>query len=407
MAAATSVNYEWAARYPDVGTEPLPVAPYISPEYFEAERQRVFRRCWLIVGRVEEAARPGDFFVRDMPPLNTSALVVRGNDGKLRAFHNMCKHRGNQVAATPRGNACESGFPCLFHGWTYDTQGRLAYVPDEQFFVGLDKSRTGLTPMACEVWEGFVFVHSDSAPSQSLTDFIGEILASYDGYFSTMKRVSSYQFDMNINWKVFVDVSVEGCHAAYVHVNNIARQFTGSDNPFLHLPSKRLYKLHRTVSIPADLSREPRPFEGLSHKYNAATSYTPTQAKNTAEGLPPGVNPDRVPSWAFDILSLFPNMVMLTAKGTYITMTFWPLSVNRTRVDAVFYMDPAKTLGERVGQEYTIAMMRDVIREDADTLEPVQRGLESGALTEIPFSDEEIACRHFYLTVDRMVKGGQ
>jgi phenylpropionate dioxygenase-like ring-hydroxylating dioxygenase large terminal subunit len=209
---------------------------------------------------------------------------------------------------------------------------------------------------------------------------------------------------MNINWKVFVDVSIEGCHGAYVHANNIARQFTGTENPYLHLPSKRLYQLHRTVSIPADLSRAPLPIEGLAHRYNAATSYTPSQEKNTAEGLPPGVNPDRVPSWAFDILSLFPNVVMLTAKGTYITMTFWPLSVNKTRVNVYFYMDPAKTLGERVCQEYTLTMMRDVVREDADTLEPVQRGMDAGGITEIPFGDEEIACRHFYLTVDRMIR---
>jgi phenylpropionate dioxygenase-like ring-hydroxylating dioxygenase large terminal subunit len=396
-------QHEWTQRYPDIGTEPLPLEPYLSPQWFEAERDKVFRRNWLVVGRAKEIPDVGDYFVREVPPLRTAVVVVRGQDGAVRAFHNMCKHRGNQVAGDTRGNAAEDGLVCLFHGWTYDLEGRLRYVPDEGCFIGLDKAANGLSALGCAVWEGFVFVHADPAPREPLHAFMGEVADAYDGYFDALECVATYRMDLAINWKLFVDVSVEGYHGAYVHGNNIARQFIGKDNPTLHLPSKRLYTRHRTVSIPADFSREVGPVEWLSYMYGVASSYTPSLELNRTDDLPPGVNPDRVDPWAFDILSIHPSTIILTGRGVYITMHMWPAAADRTRCDIGVYMPRADTLAQRCAQEYTITMLRDVMREDADTLEPVQRGMASGALAAAQLSDEEIASRHVYRSVLREV----
>ncbi|NNL86476.1 MAG: Rieske 2Fe-2S domain-containing protein, partial [Myxococcales bacterium] len=87
----------WTKKYPHVGTGPVSTEPCISPEFFELERERVFKRCWLNVGRVGDIPNPGDYFVQDVAVCNTSIVVVRGRDGEVRAFHNVCSHRGNKV----------------------------------------------------------------------------------------------------------------------------------------------------------------------------------------------------------------------------------------------------------------------------------------------------------------------
>lgn len=97
VVAQTLHRNKWHDRYPELGTGPIPIEPYISREYFEKERERIFRKVWLNIGRVEQIPSSGDYFVKDLAMCNTSILVVRGKDGVIRAFHNMCSHRGNQL----------------------------------------------------------------------------------------------------------------------------------------------------------------------------------------------------------------------------------------------------------------------------------------------------------------------
>ena len=87
----------WAKRYPELGTAPIPAEPCVSPAYFERERESVFRRTWLNVGRADEIPNAGDYVVRNLAVCNASLLIVRGKDGVVRAFHNVCSHRGNKL----------------------------------------------------------------------------------------------------------------------------------------------------------------------------------------------------------------------------------------------------------------------------------------------------------------------
>src|SRR5579859_4546315 len=122
MAAATSLassdGQRWHNLYPELGTGPVPIEPYVSQDYFERERALIFRKVWLNVARVEQLPRPGDYLVKDLAVCKTSILIVRGKDGVIRAFHNMCSHRGNKIVAGGSGN-CPGLFTCKFHGWTY------------------------------------------------------------------------------------------------------------------------------------------------------------------------------------------------------------------------------------------------------------------------------------------------
>ena len=121
----------------ELGTHPVPIEPCVSSAYFEQEREQLFRRVWLNVGRVEDLPKAGDYFVKDLAVCHTSILVVRGKDDQIRAFHNMCSHRGNKLAWATQG-ACQL-LTCKFHGWSYGLDGQLKFVPDEERFFDLDR----------------------------------------------------------------------------------------------------------------------------------------------------------------------------------------------------------------------------------------------------------------------------
>ncbi len=97
MEASNGKQILWADMYPDLGTEPIPTDRCFSPGYYELEREKVFKRVWLKVGRVEEIPQPRSYKVKRLEVANTSIILVRGDDGQIRAFHNVCSHRGNKV----------------------------------------------------------------------------------------------------------------------------------------------------------------------------------------------------------------------------------------------------------------------------------------------------------------------
>ncbi len=126
----------WTEHNPELDTAPVSYESAISPEFFELEREAVFKRAWLNVGRVEQLPRKGGFFTKELPGLKTSLIVVRGKDERIRAFHNVCRHRGNKLVWTDHPGEEVSGtcrqFACKYHGWTYDLEGRLTFILQEE-----------------------------------------------------------------------------------------------------------------------------------------------------------------------------------------------------------------------------------------------------------------------------------
>src|SRR5205085_4105035 len=120
-------------RYPELGTEPLPIEPFISREYYELEQERLFRRVWLNVGTLRDIPNPGDYLVKEIKVCDASVLVTHGKDGQIRAFYNVCTHRGNKLVWDERGST-KNYISCCFHGWSFDLEGQLISVTDEGGF---------------------------------------------------------------------------------------------------------------------------------------------------------------------------------------------------------------------------------------------------------------------------------
>ena len=141
----TASAHSWHAKF-GLETTPIPIDPYTSRDYFEQERKRIFKTVWLNIGRIDRIPNAGDYFVKDLAVCQTSIIVVRGQDGRIRAFHNTCSHRGNKIAWQTHGS-CQN-FTCKFHGWSYGLDGRLKFIPDEANFFDVQKETLGLTPVS-------------------------------------------------------------------------------------------------------------------------------------------------------------------------------------------------------------------------------------------------------------------
>jgi phenylpropionate dioxygenase-like ring-hydroxylating dioxygenase large terminal subunit len=238
----------WHHKYPHLGTGPLPAEVFTSADRFARERERIFKKVWLHVGRVEQLPHPGSYFTKDLAICNTSVIVVRGKDGAVRAFHNICSHRGNKIV-WDNGGTCRM-FTCKFHGWSYGLDGRLTFVPDEERFFGLQKETLGLTPVAVDVWEGFIFINVDPHPQETLQEYLGELgteLAGYPfGEFSATWR--SWTTEVKSNWKVLKNAFQEAYHAPFLHHRSLP-DVASKTNPYLRALEMRLYPRHGCMSV--------------------------------------------------------------------------------------------------------------------------------------------------------------
>ena len=188
---SSSEGYKWHHKHPHLGTDPIPANVFTSAEQFKLEQERIFKKVWLNVGRVDSIPNAGDYLVKDLAVCNTSVVVARGKDGEVNAFHNMCSHRGNKVV-WDHGGTCQN-FTCKFHGWSYGLDGKLKFVPDEESFFDLKKNALGLTRVAVDVWEGFIFVNVDPDPSETLTELRtrSRKCSMFHFFISSRSRISS------------------------------------------------------------------------------------------------------------------------------------------------------------------------------------------------------------------------
>ncbi len=383
-------NGKWHERYPELGTAPVPIEPYISPEFFELERERVFRRTWLNVGRIEQVANPGDFFVKDIAVCNTSVIIVRDREGRVNAFHNVCSHRSNKVVWEAKG-AC-GGFKCRFHAWSYRLDGSLSSVPDEANFFKLDKSELGLTPVAVEVWEGFIFINLSPRPEQSLTEYLGDWAHELEGYpFAQNGAVyCEWRTELRCNWKLIKDAFKEAYHVAFLHRRSLRDSFTGRDNPFSHALDFKLFPLHHRWSLGANAAYETKPVESVATRFGSFIVRTDFEQQEQ----PIGVNPTRAANWVIDINGIFPNYILDLTSAGYFSYNIWPLAVDRTIWEVRAYLPKPANAGQRFANEYNRIVFRDTIMEDGSTLEQTQTVLASGAKKHFIFQDEELLLRH-------------
>jgi phenylpropionate dioxygenase-like ring-hydroxylating dioxygenase large terminal subunit len=396
----------WTEHYPELGTAPVDYHDSIDPEHFAAEREAIFKRTWLNVGRVEQVPRTGNYFTKEIAVAGTSLIIVRGKEGEVRAFHNVCRHRGNKLVWNDYPGEESSGtcrqFVCKYHAWRYDLTGELTFVQQEGEFFDLDKSTFGLKQVACEVWEGFIFVNFD--PQESLTEYLGEMGKGLAGYpFHEMTSVYHYKAEVGSNWKLFIDAFAEFYHAPVLHhkqaVETEASKLMSYGFEALHY---ELFGRHSMVSSWGGMAppKDPNMVKPIERALRSGL-FGPWDRPDIEglDQLPPAANPTRHPSWGTDSFIIFPNfMLLLWAPGWYLTYNYWPSAVDKHIFEAHLYFVPAKNARERLAQELATVTFKEYALQDGNTLEATQTMLASRAVGEFELCDQEILLRHLHKT---------
>jgi phenylpropionate dioxygenase-like ring-hydroxylating dioxygenase large terminal subunit len=406
----------WTEHYPHLGTGPVSYEDSISPAHYELERDAIFRRTWLNVGRVEQLPRTGAYFTRELDVARTSIIVVRDKDGGVRAFHNICRHRGNKLVWNddPReevDGTCRQ-FTCKYHGWRYGLDGELGFVQQEEEFFDLDKSEHGLVPVQCEVWEGFIFVNLDLDNTESASDYLGEMGAGLAGYpFDKMTTVFKYRADVGANWKLFIDAFAEFYHAPVLH----AKQAVGDESVKLqgYGYEALAYDIdgpHGMVSSWGGMSppKDPSMVKPIENVLRSGL-FGPWDGPDLGlDELPPSLNPARHKAWGVDSFVFFPNFMLLVWQpGWYLTYHYWPTAYDRHTFEGTLYFAPATSARERLAQELAAVTFKEYALQDGNTLEATQRMIESRAVTSFPLNDQEILLRQLHVTARQYVADHQ
>ncbi len=216
-----------AVRRPYREASQLPARVVHDPAVFAFEREQWFARDWLCVGRAEDAAEPGEFF--RCQPAGEDVIMLRGRDGALRAFYNVCRHRGATLLEQPCGRL--GTIICPYHAWVYDLDGTLRHASHTADIAGFDPAASGLVPVRCETWQGFAFVSLDPA-APPLAGSLGDLpahLARFD--LAALRRVRRINYQVAANWKIIAENYSECYHCPGVHpqLNLLSRYDTGAD----------------------------------------------------------------------------------------------------------------------------------------------------------------------------------
>lgn len=379
---------------PALGVGPVSIEPYRSAAFFEGERDNLFGRAWLLVGRVEEIPKPNDFVVKAVEICDASVLIVHGKDGVIRAFHNVCPHRANQVVWEQAGSV--PAFVCRYHSWTFATDGTLRGVPDQEMFLGLDKAKCGLPPVSVAVWEGWLFINLAPEPEVSLEDYLGRFRTFYEGVdYINAENPIVIETRLACNWKVVMDAFAEAYHIPTLHQATLKTMFSNKDNAFGRPLDTGFYGPHATNSMFGNPEYVPQPIQALERMaYNPAHIGDDHKADIGRYLAHPAINPTQANSWSMDVNYLFPNTHINANLNGFFVHQFWPVALNETRHEARFYLRRPRTIRERFAQEHTIAHSVDIVLEDVSNVERTQRGINSCGTSTMQLSESEILIRH-------------
>jgi phenylpropionate dioxygenase-like ring-hydroxylating dioxygenase large terminal subunit len=345
----------------------LPAWTYSDPEFFELEKERVFGPSWQIVCHESDLAAPGDWHTLDY--IDESVIVVRGRDRVLRAFTNVCRHRGSRLVDGARG--CARKLVCPYHAWTYDLDGSLSGVPDSASYPGLDKARHRLAPVSLETWRGFLFVRLvDGGPS------VAEMMAPYDA------MIAPYRFEdlralgrvtlrpRAVNWKNIGDNYSDGLHIPVAHPG-LTRLFGGS------------YAVEATGHVDRMWGElQERPSTNLSER--AYQRLLPKVAHLPA---------DRQRGWLY--FKLWPNVAFDIYPDQIDFMQWLPVSPTTSLIREIGYAIPDERRGMRATRYLNWRISRQVNAEDTVLISRVQAGMGSRSFSIGPLSEKEVCLRHF------------
>jgi phenylpropionate dioxygenase-like ring-hydroxylating dioxygenase large terminal subunit len=356
----------------------LPGWTYFSAEGLEIEKELLFRRSWQLLGHVNDIPAPGDYVTFDI--VGERAIAIRGKDGKVRCFHNVCRHRGSRVVPDRQGS-CKSAIVCPFHGWSYNLDGTLRGAPAPRSLPKLDPQLHGLPPLEHEIFYGFIFIRFQPGPQPA----VAKLLSIYAPLFALHRTAETkpldlfWQAEMQANWKAVRDVDNEGYHVPIAH-------------PGLY----DLYGRQYVDELPGHgVTRSVGRFDGLTSKHWSVRHYKairPTPADHLGE---------ESANWTY--VGMFPNLVFMLYPEQIGYYQEWPLAVDRTLQRGNIYGLQDDRREMRLARYLAMRIDREATREDHQLIVWSCEAMKSSAFPGIILSDHEAGVREYHDHLRRLI----
>jgi Rieske 2Fe-2S family protein len=345
----------------------LGVEAYTTQEWFDLEQELLFSRTWQFAGLAEDIAQPGDFST--VQAGRNNMFIVKGRDHRLRAFHNICRHRGTQLLRA--AGKTRKAIICPYHDWTYDLEGKLVSVPDkDREFPDLDMSCMGLHKASVDIWRGMLWVHPEP-DAGSIIDWFGDIepyLAPYHPEELVEYEDAATHHEIAANWKIVVENFIDAYHLSHLHAGTLATydhgriesQFVGPHFAFYEpLAAHYLEDIERNASMPLV---DPSPKDKLG-------AYVPMLFPNLGLG-------ESESDWStFHVIPKGPERTVVETRTKVANVSGRAFQKQASRSDA-FWRKQIKPKHEGDAQNDPLATA-DFMEEDKYVCEQQQKSLKS------------------------------
>ena len=346
----------------------LPGWLYTDPEFFDVEMARVIRPSWQIVCHDSDLADPGDY--RTLAYLGENVVVVRGDDGEVRAFHNVCRHRAMRIVEGPSG--CAKKLVCPYHAWTYQLDGRLSGVPMKRDYPALNQADHGLVAVEVATWRGFVFVRLEDdggpSPAQMMAPYDAEV-APYR--FEDMRRISDVRCrERAVNWKNVGDNYSDNLHIPVAHdglTRLFGRSYAIEARPYVDKMSG--YLTERPSA---------NPWEAFYQRHLPNVPHLPDANQRL---------------WLY--YKLWPNMAFDIYADQIDFMQWLPTGPTTCVLREMAFALPDESREMKLVRYANWRINRVVNAEDTWLIERVQQGMASSSYTAGPIGASEVCLRSF------------
>jgi len=346
----------------------LPAWTYHSEALLKLEQSEIFETHWQIAGHVSDIPQIGDYLTFDFAA--ERALIIRVETGAVRAFHNLCRHRGSRVIADQRGH-CKNAIVCPFHGWVYNLDGTLRGPARPKSFGPMDKTAFGLKPIDVEIWQGLIFVRFKPGPQPSVSDLMVSHAKEIEAYRleELLPAGGFWETRSPVNWKSVRDVDNEGYHV-----------------PMAHPALQDLYGAsYRDEAFVNGVSRSTAVYSPHGGRRWSVRNYLKIAPQQT--WLPEHLRK----TWSY--FGLFPNAVIAVTPESVQFYQEFPLSVSSTLQRGAIYRRPNENREQKLARYLASRIDRETTREDRQLTIWSNESMKSSAFEGFHLSDLEMAVR--------------
>jgi Rieske 2Fe-2S family protein len=360
----------------------LPARYYTDTDLFDREMERIFGRMWISAGRVDEVAEPGSYVTRIVgrgggggaPSKEESVIIVRDRQNRLRAFFNVCRHRGTRICTSTEGRFADT-IQCPYHAWTYGLDGRLLGAPHMDNVPDFDRGAYPLHPVALDEWDGHIFLNLDGGRSGTLRKQLATLPAKFRPWRMEELRLGKrIVYDVRANWKLIIQNYSECLHCPVIHpaLNRLSHYLSGENEPA------------HPAYIGGRMDLRPG-FETFS-----------TDGLRRRACLPGLAAEDCSRIYFYAVL---PNLLLSPHPDYVMTQTLWPRACDRTEIVSEWHFHPDEMSRPDFILDDVIAFWDETNRQDWHVSELSQLGISSRVYSPGPYSDREDLLYQF----DRMI----